>query len=353
MNKHLSIVIVTLMAGGGLCLAMNAQHPRGPMRSAPRATVLSSDSGVVCATGVVEPASRPVAVSAEVSGRVASVAATLGDVVSQDEPLLQIDPGDFELNRQVAAAELERARATYRDLASAPSPCDVRELEAQVNAASADLKQAERTLQRTQSLARTGAATPETLEIADTAVQLGRAQMAASQARLQRLREGASSDALVIAAEQVRMTEARYERARRNLNRTKLPSPSEGTVLEVNVGPGDLLDAARGQPLFVIADLSRLRVRAWVNEEDADRITLGMTAMVSSNGSNSNSYEGAVTELSPVVRGRGVDTGRPTEARHAWTREVWIELGPAAHALVVGMSVDVRFLCPDVPFCLP
>ena len=53
---------------------------------------------------------------------------------------------------------------------------------------------------------------------------------------------------------------------------TRFYDPSAGQILEVNREPGELIELNDRQPVIVMADTSRLRVRAYVEELDVEVI---------------------------------------------------------------------------------
>ena len=94
---------------------------------------------------------------------------------------------------------------------------------------------------------------------------------------------------------------ARLELAQLQLERAQLTSPIDGQVLEVNLEAGELTGPDAGEPAIVLADTSRTRVRAFVEELDAARVQIGMPAIVDGRG----------TPRSSVHRAR-----RPDESAH-------------------------------------
>jgi len=54
--------------------------------------------------------------------------------------------------------------------------------------------------------------------------------------------------------------------------------------LQVFAEPGKLASPTTAQPILILADLSKRRVRAFVEELDVDRIEVGRTATVTVDG---------------------------------------------------------------------
>jgi hypothetical protein len=93
-------------------------------------------------------------------------------------------------------------------------------------------------------------------------------------------------------------------------------------------------------PAVVFADTRQFRVRAFVEELDAPRVTMGMAATVTADGLPGRSFSGRVTRVSPLMGRKRIFTDDPSEHYDVKTRAVLIDIG-AVEGLVVGLRVDV------------
>jgi RND family efflux transporter MFP subunit len=129
------------------------------------------------------------------------------------------------------------------------------------------------------------------------------------------------------------------------LAKTQVVSPIDGVVLSRDVHPGETIDA--GQPLIRVANLSRIRVEAEVDEFDAAAIALGAPVKVSAEG-YPDGWTARVEEIPDLVTGRRLkpdDPGRPTD-----TRVLLVKIALDAPApLKLGQRVDVQIAVADVP----
>jgi HlyD family secretion protein len=118
-------------------------------------------------------------------------------------------------------------------------------------------------------------------------------------------------------------------------------SPIAGTVLQVNVKVGEVAAPTASQPLIVLGDLSRLRVRAELDEHDVGKVAVGGTVVVRADAFRSREFGGKVGAIAPIVR-----MGRTSPASGHLTdfsvNEILIELDDPG-ALLVGMKVEVYF----------
>ena len=76
------------------------------------------------------------------------------------------------------------------------------------------------------------------------------------------------------------MEQARSQvvQARTTLQLLEIRAPADGTVLQINVRPGEYVTTFGGQSLIVMGNLSPLHVRVSVDEEDLPRLKLNAPA---------------------------------------------------------------------------
>lgn len=167
----------------------------------------------VNAVGRVSPW-REVSLAAEVNGRIEEVHVDIGDRVDAGEALVSIDTGDYETALREAEAGKLRAEAR--------------------------LEEGEASLERMSSLRQRGA-------ISDREYEAALATQRAAQADLL-------------------TAEAGLERARDNLDDTKVTAPFAGTIVERHVDPGALVAGDRA--LVVLADLDTVAVEVGLTERE-------------------------------------------------------------------------------------
>lgn len=82
------------------------------------------------------------------------------------------------------------------------------------------------------------------------------------------------------------------------LNKCHIQSPIEGTVLAKYAEAGEL--AAVGKPLFKVAEIGRMYLRAYITSEQLSQVKLGDKVTVYSDYGNSEqkAYTGVITWIS-------------------------------------------------------
>jgi RND family efflux transporter MFP subunit len=118
-----------------------------------------------------------------------------------------------------------------------------------------------------------------------------------------------------------------------------ITSPIDGVVLERPVRVGEAVSA--GDSIARVADLSRTRVEAEVDEFDAGSMRLGAAVQVTAEGYAGQSWAGRVEEIPDVVQGRRLkpqDPGRPQDTRVLLVKIALAEPTP----LKLGQRVEVE-----------
>ena len=155
-----------------------------------------------------------------------------------------------------------------------------------------------------------------------------RTQAELEQARAERAlaEAGPRAEDLAAAKGRVSAAEARVGVAEAELAKTRLTAPSDGRILRVYREPGELAGPANSQPILVFADLSQLRVRAFIEEIDALRVELGQRAIVTADSLADQEIIGHVTSILPRIGQRTPRTDAPEEYKDLYFREVLIDL---------------------------
>jgi multidrug efflux pump subunit AcrA (membrane-fusion protein) len=238
----------------------------------------------IAASGQIEANSRNISLGAPEAGLVSKVFKKVGETVAPGDPLFEIDGRllKSELTNAQAALEVAKAQVAVAEarlarMKAMPRPEEVPPQEAAVMRAKANLLDQEKQLSDLVDAGRGMAASPTEIDRRKYARDMASAELIQATASLNLLKAGAwDLDKLVSEAELlqaragVRQAEAAIEAIQFRLERLTVRSPIQGTVLKSNVEPGQF--AATGPSALapmIVGDISVLRVRARVDEEDA------------------------------------------------------------------------------------
>jgi multidrug resistance efflux pump len=257
----------------GHALYIQRPEPDEPPPVPPPVTPYGS---TVAGAGMVEPATEAsgtaaIAVGSQVAGVVTQIPVRIGQEVKAGTLLFELDKRQAEADLKVRQAALAAAQDQLRRLELQPRPEEVPAAEAQVAVAEA----AER--QQRDVHARDQRVPLEVVSLEDRVAheqtwRLAQAQLRYARANLALLKAGAWEPDKAIARANVGQAQAQVEQAETNLALLAVRAPVDGTVLQVNVRPGEYVSTFAGQSLILMGKLQPLHVRVNVDEEDLARL---------------------------------------------------------------------------------
>ncbi|MCD7714739.1 MAG: efflux RND transporter periplasmic adaptor subunit [Prevotella sp.] len=235
-----------------------------------------SNKGGYDATGMFE--ATEVTVSAEESGRLLTFDITEGDSLALGQQAGLIDTVQLYLQ----ALQLGATKESYANQRP--------DISLQIASTRQQLTNAETEQRRYEQLVKDGAANKKQLDDAVNTVNVLRRDLAALQSSL-----GNSTNSL---NSQMSATDIQREQVLDRLRRCHVKSPITGVVLDKYAEAGEY--AAPGTPLFKIADIYNMYMRAYITTAQLQNVRLGQTVRVFADYGNGQrkEYEGTVTWVS-------------------------------------------------------
>jgi membrane fusion protein YbhG len=288
-----------------------------------RPLIVSSLFGVLLAAGACKSDTPPdrvrasghieatdVQVGPEVGGRVIEVAVDEGRRVNAGDTIARLDTADTELAIRRAEAERDQALAQARLLRAGSRSEDIRQAQAQVEAADAEggaareeLRSAESDLERFEALLRSNAGSRKQRDDAATRRDIAREKVRGAEQRsrgareaLARLRAGARPEEIAAADARVAGVEAQIATLRKALGDAVLKSPVAGIVTEKLVDSGEIIPPRA--PIVVITDLDHAWAEVFVDEPLVPRLKLGQDATLFTDAGGEG-VAGTVSYISP------------------------------------------------------
>jgi len=131
-------------------------------------------------------------------------------------------------------------------------------------------------------------------------------------------------------------TEVTYENAKIALDDTIVRSPIYGTIISRPVEVGQVISSPTsavggGTVLMTMADLSKVRVRALVDEIDVGKVSVGQTVSIKVAAYRDKEFFGIVTKIEPMANMEDSVTTFP----------VLIDIDNDKNLLLLGMNTDV------------
>ncbi|MEP7028916.1 MAG: efflux RND transporter periplasmic adaptor subunit, partial [Candidatus Eisenbacteria bacterium] len=257
----------------------------------------------VKAPGAIEPRTI-VKISADIPGRVVHLAVHEGDDVKRGQLLLELDNTQYDSSVRQTQASLVAARSRAAQAATA-------------------WKLAQAQYERRKALFERKLLSTQEMDTAEN--DYASARSAADAAR-----------------EDVSRLSAALTGARDNLSKTTYRSPIDGKITALNIEEGEIVVTGTmnnaGTQILTVADISRMLVKADVDETDVVDIRPGQTAKITVDALPDTTFAGVVTEV-------GNSASRETNTAGASGQtnfEVKVLFHDTVAAVRPGMTADVE-----------
>jgi HlyD family secretion protein len=296
---------------------------------------------VVAGAGIVEPRSENIEVAAVMPGTVLEVAVKVGDVVCEGDVLFRLDDRHRRSELAVQQADLAEAVATLERWEQLPRPEDIPPSEARVRKLEADVKLRSDDLQRTRTLVSQKILTDQELITREEAHNAILAELTQAQAEDARLKAGAWDADLVVQRAKVERSRQLVEQAHVELDRLVVRAPIRGTVLKVDVLPGEYVGTPPGQPLIILGDLEQLHVRVDIDEQDLPRFHEGVDGQGFVRGDAEHPLTLSFVRVEPFAEPKKSLTGAGNERIDTRVLQVIYAIESSPRAVYVGQQIDV------------
>jgi HlyD family secretion protein len=253
----------------------------------------AADPHLIRLNGRIEAAM--VDLSPKVTGRVREVLVKEGDRVKAGDLLVRLDLGETGLTVARDRSAVAAAQARVRDLEAGTRRSELAAAEAEVTDRKAALDLAKKELERQRFLLERKVGTQRDVDRAMTEVERLTAAVSATSNRLSALREGARSNQVQQARDEVARAETVLEQSQTVVNEGELRAPADTVVVHRFVEPGQLVTP--GQPTLTLAFLDRLYVRTFVPELVRGRVRPGVDADVIVDAYKDRIFKGKVAEV--------------------------------------------------------
>jgi HlyD family secretion protein len=295
----------------------------------------------VAGAGLVEPRSENIRVAAVVPGTVVDVAVAVGDRVAVGDVLFRLDDRQRKAELAVQEAQLAEAEATLDRWKQLPRPEDVPPSEARVKKLEADVTLRKDDLERTRSLVKQRIQTDQDLIEREQAYHAAAAELTQGQAEDNRLKAGAWEADLAVQRAAVERARQLVDQANVEIDRLIVRSPIAGTVLKVDVRPGEYVGTPPGQPLVILGDVDRLHVRVDIDEQDLSRFQPGMPGQGFVRGDAERPLSLTFVRVEPYAEPKRSLTGAGTERIDTRVLQVIYAIDSCDRAVYVGQQIDV------------
>jgi HlyD family secretion protein len=259
---------------------------RGPIRS------------MVSTNGKIEPIQNFEA-HAPIATTVRRLLVKEGDHVRKGQILLELDDSDVRSQAARAEAQVKAAAADQAELSTGGTQEELIALNTQLAKAKSARDAAQQNLDALRRLLQQGAASPGEVRVAEGILE--NAQADVTQA-VQKKKERYSQPEVAKIQSQATEAQAAYDAAEDTLAKSEVRAPFEGMIYSLPVKLGTFVQA--GDLLVQEADLSRVLVRAFVDEPDIARLQPGQKVEITWDAIPGRTWTGTVATVPSAVKPR-------------------------------------------------
>lgn len=210
-----------------------------------------------------------VIVSAETAGRLLQTSACEGDKVEKGRPIACVDSVQLCLQRRQLLAQQAAQRSGRPDIGK------------QAAALRARIEQQQREQQRLENLLRDGAVPSKQLDDVRANIRVLQGELSALEATL-----GNNS---AIINDNIESLQTQVEMLTDRISKCNIAAPVSGTILTKYAEAGEYVTP--GKPIFKIADLTKINLRAYFTSDQLAEIHLGDTVTVTADFGGDKRYE--------------------------------------------------------------
>lgn len=337
--KTRNVAALLAMVGALACLTSCSRPHAESISPAPPTTGRDGFS----APGRIEGASETVRVGLARDGVVEQLFVTEGQAVHRGDVLARLDCRDVAADGEANLARYEEAVRKRERLLRGGRPDERLEAEAMVKVAEAGQRKADLDVQRARTLLEGEAISRAEVELAEKNYATALHLLDAAKQRV----------AVVTAAplpEDIRAADAEIDvwRQERNASAARLDmcsarAPTDGVVLKVMLHAGERATTAAPAPLLLMADLSKMRVRAEVDERDVARAIVGTRVTVVADAWSGQPQSGVVSAVTPQMGRKLTRTTDPSDKSDRDVLDVLIDFDTRDARQLVGLRVAVVF----------
>lgn len=302
-----------------------------------------------------------VVVSSEIGGQLMTFTVEEGQNLAAGQTVATIDPTSLTLQREQAAAQRDAAASRTGEVISQVEVLTAQReaLQAQRDAATTQRsvlvsqhETARRHHDRMRRLFAQQAATAQQLDQAERDDRVLADQIKAQEAQIQALDRQVAAHAAQVGAAQQQHRTARAQTAAATaqvaqlddrVRRAAITNPGTGTVLATYANAGEIVQP--GQPLYKIADLAVVDVRAYITEPQVAAVKVGQQARV--NVDVAENERQTLTGTVSWISSQAEFTPTPIQTRDERADLVYavkIRVPNETGILKIGMPVDVEFV---------
>ena len=242
---------------------------------------------------------RKVRVATPTGGIIEKVLFERGDHVKAGQLLMEVGTSTFKLEVRQARAAVEVARSQLQKAEKGSRPEEIGLAEASLKEAKAALLEAERQFQRTASLFKIHAVSRREYDSAEQRKVAASARVESARDQVALATQGPREEDKRAAKANLHQAEAALALAKDRLDKSRLYAPIEGIAAFRNVEKDEVAPA--GALMTEVVDLSRLKLKIGVSENDRGNLKSGRQFPFTVDAIPGKNFSCRLTFLSPTA----------------------------------------------------
>ncbi|MEO0619347.1 MAG: HlyD family efflux transporter periplasmic adaptor subunit [Pseudomonadota bacterium] len=344
LRQNAYLVVATAAAITAIAIATPPASQSIGSSNAVAQTTASTDTRnwSIAAPGLVEPLDGEIGLGVEIVGRVTKIAVTLGEVVRAGQVLVRLDDSDALARIQRTQADVEIRERDRDNVAATRRGRSRRRAADKLADAEAALFKARRALDRIYDTESGAKPSAEAIDTALKGIDEARANRATAQQELDDINALDATPLFSRSESALELARANHTLALQAYEKTRIRAETNGTILRINAKRGEVVSPQSPRPLVVIGDMTKLRVRAEVDERSVADVKGGQQAVIRSVAFDGSDFNATVSEISSALRPGRIGNSNPRGASNANVLEVMLDIDGET-PLLPGMEVDVLF----------
>jgi len=258
-----------------------------------------------------------------------------GMLLHQGQALLRIEDPSLPAQMAAAQAELDAAQLDLRDIQRGPAQEELSQVEAEAARARLAADHARKLLETNEWLLARNAISRFEVEQNQRSLAEAEQVLGAAQRHVEDLKKRFGDLDLRRARSRIEASQARIKFLKENEARLIARAPADGTLYQFDVKDGAYLNI--GDPIGLFADLTKLRLKAYVDEPDIGQVALGEKVQVRWDAHPQEQWQGVVVHLPAQVVALGTRS----------VAEVLCSIENPKGTLMSNINVDVEIEAPE------
>lgn len=330
-SKKKIIVIITLAIIGiaaisvGVVKAVNSDNGSQIPVTAAKVEEESIESSII-SDGVIK-AKEQQYVVCNLPYSIKKIQVKEGDRVSKGTVLALLDTEDLEYNIKTAETNLKIEKKRLEELLKNP-----RAFQSQKNYENAKLayENAEKKYEASLKLYEAGAISKAQLDNDLVAFNTAENNYELAKKELENAENGVD---VFSQLNKIELEELNLERQKEKLEKSKIKSPIDGTIVASNAKVGVMANTL--SPMFVLENLNRLEIEVFISEYDINKIRIGQEVSITGEAFKGHEFKGKVSYIAPTATVVNTNSGRETNVK------IKIDIIDPTEVLKPGFSADI------------